>query len=187
MVKLLATVIVLIGLGSPFGDATVEGTRIGDHLQVEFAVTVEGAPVAVVVHAVDPGQSQETVSLGNRGGVQWAGVTDLDLMNYVIVFEAILADGEGIVSEPTTLFQLGLDPVLIGMGGGVDVVVDDGDEPLSATTRRWGWGALALAAAALALLAVWAMSDRNGGKQGASHSETPGAPKEPAEEPTEEI
>ncbi len=57
----------------------------------------------------------------------WGGVADLDVMNYVVVFEAVDADGEGTLSDPTTLLELGLDPALIGM---------DGDGPRGGSRRR---------------------------------------------------
>jgi hypothetical protein len=160
MAKLLAPLLALIVLGGAFGEATVDGSPFGAGLRVEFEVVVAGAPAAVVVHIVDPGQSQSTISLGNRGQGVWAGTTDLDLMNFVVVFEVVYPDGTGEVSEPTTLLGLGLDPSLLGMGPVVTSAPDDGEQPLSAATRRWGWGAAALAAIALSLLAVWAMGDR---------------------------
>ena len=186
MVSKVAALMAVVVLGSPFGEAAVEGTPVGDRLQVEFEVAVAGDPVAVAVHAVDPGQTQETISLGNRGGGVWAGLTDLDVMNYVIVFEVIYADGEGSVSGPTTLLELGLDPALIGMGEGVDVEADDGSQPLSPTTRRWGWGAVALTAVALALLAVWAMGDRVAGKHRGKHRGGRRSARRAAEEAAEE-
>ena len=167
MLNLAATLMTLIVLGGPFGEATVAGSPAGDRLQVEFEVVVAGAPAAVVVHAVDPGQSQETLSLGDRGGGVWGGIADVEVMNWVIVFEVVYPDGEGDVSEPTTLLELGLDPALIGMGGVIDLEPDDGDQPLSAMTRRWGWAAAALTAIALALVAVWAMGERVRGKHAA--------------------
>jgi hypothetical protein len=54
------------------------------------------------------------------------------------------------------------------MGPVVTVVPADGEQPLSATTRRWGWGAAALTAIALSLLAVWAMGERTNGKHSGS-------------------
>ncbi len=167
MGSVLVAVMAVIVLGGPFGEATVEGTLRGDRLEVEFTVVVGGSPAAVLVHVVDPGQDQETFSLGNRGGGVWGGIADLDVMNPVVVFDVVYPDGEGEVSEPTTLLELGLDPALIGMGPVPDVDSEDGDRPLSPTTRRWGWGAAALTAIALALLAVWAMGDRVTGKHAA--------------------
>ncbi len=167
MVNLLAAILVITALGGSFGEATVEGTDRGDRMQIEFAVAVAGAPVAVVVHAVDPGQTQLTISLGDRGRGVWAGIAEFDLMNYIVVFEVVYPDGTGEVSDPTTLLELGLDPALIGMGSVPVTGSDDVERPLSATTRRWGWGAAALTAIALALLAVWAMGERVRGKHAA--------------------
>jgi hypothetical protein len=160
----LAALLAVIVLGGPFGEATVEGAPAGDHLRVELEIAVAGSPAAVVAHAVDPGQTQETISLGDRGGGLWGGVADLEVMNFVLVFEVIYADGESALSGPTTLLELGMDPALLGMEEVVGVEGDDGSQPLSAETRRWGWGAVALVAVALALLAVWAMGDRVGSK-----------------------
>ena len=168
MVKMLAPLLTLIVLGGPFGEATVDGRPFEAGLRVEFEVVVGGAPAAVVAHIVDPGQLQSTVSLGNRGQGVWAGTADLDLMNFVVVFEVVYPDGAGEVSEPTTLLGLGLDPSLLGMGPVVPIAPVDGEQPLSATTRRWGWGAAALTALALSLLAVWAMGERVAGRHSGS-------------------
>ncbi len=169
-VSLVALLTVAV-LGGPFGEATAEGVPTGDRMRVEVEVVVAGSPAAVVVHAVDPGQSQETISLADRSGGAWGGIADLDLMNYVMVFEVIYPDGESSLSEPTTLLQLGLDPALIGMEEVAVVEADDGDQPLTASTKRWGWGAVALAAVALSLLAFWAMGERVNPKRGASEED----------------
>jgi hypothetical protein len=157
----LAAVLAAIVLGGPFGEATVDGTERGDGMRIEFEVVVGGSPTAVVVHVVNLGEDQETVSLTDRGGGKWGSVADLDLINYVAVFEVLYADGDGDVSDPVTLLELGLDPAVLGMGE-VTEPDEQTDEPLSASTLRWGWAAVALAAVALALLAVWAMGDRVG-------------------------
>jgi len=175
----LSTLLVIIVLGGPFGEATVEGTHSADRLRVEFEVEVEDAPVAVVVHVADPGQTQETISLGKRSPGVWGGLADLEVMNFVVVFEAIDANGQGTLSEPTTLLELGLDPALIGLEEVVPVGENEGDQPLSARTRRWGWGAAALTAVALALLAVWAMGDRVGGEHAPVRGKRPKPPEEP--------
>ena len=156
----LALVLASIVLGGPFGEATVDGTKSGDGIRVDFEVAVGGSPTAVVVHVMNPGESQETVSLTDRGGGRWGSIADVDRINYVAVFEVLFADGDGEVSDPVTLLELGLDPAVLGMGE-VPAPDEDTDEPLSAATRRWGWAALALVAISLALLAVWAMGDRN--------------------------
>ena len=157
----LALVLAVIVLGGPFGEATVGGIERGDGMRVEFAVEVGGSPAAVVVHVVNPGEDQQTVSLNDRGGGTWGSVADLDLINYVAVFEVLYPDGDGEVSDPVTLLELGLDPAVLGMGE-VTEPDEPTDEPLSPSTLRWGWGAVALTAVALALLAVWAMGDRPG-------------------------
>jgi hypothetical protein len=156
-----AVVLAAIVLGGPFGEATAEGVESGDGIRVDFEVTLGGSPTAVVVHVVNPGEDQETVSLTDRGGGRWGSVADLEQINYVAVFEVLYADGDGQVSDPVTLLELGLDPAVLGMGE-VPAPDEETDTPLSPVTRRWGWAALALGAVALALLAVWAMGDRNG-------------------------
>jgi hypothetical protein len=158
----LAIVLAAIVLSGPFEEAAVEGTQQGAGMRIDFEVAVGGEPTAVVVHVVNPGETQETVSLTDRGGGIWGSVADLDLVNYVAVFEVLYADGEGEVSDPATLLELGLDPAILGMGEVTVEGGDSGDRPLSPTTLRWGWGAVALVAVALALLAVWAMGDRDG-------------------------
>lgn len=149
-----------VDLGGAFGEASVDGTAVGAELLVDFEVEVGGNPTAVAAHVVDPGQTQETFSLIDRGAGRWGGAAQLDQINFVVVFEVLYAAGDGEVSEPTTLLQLGLDPELIGMAPPSGEADDGEAEGLTPATRRWGWGAVALAALALALLAVWAMGER---------------------------
>jgi hypothetical protein len=175
----LTALLMFIVLGAPFGEANVEGAPSADGLQVEFEVFVEGAPVAVVAHLADPGQTQQTVSLANRSGGVWGGVAGLDVMNYVVVFEAVDTGGEGTLSNPTTLLELGMDSGLLGMDGVVPGAEADKDSPLSPVTRRWGWGAAALTAIALALLALWAMGEKVRGKHAAPRGKRRKRPQEP--------
>ena len=175
----IAGLLAVIVLGGPFGEATAEGLPSASGLRVEFEVVVDGAPVAVVVHLADPGQAQQTISLGNRSGGVWGGIAGLDVLNYVVVFEAVDAGGGSTLSEPTTLLELGLDPAAIGMGDTVPGVDTDEDRPLSPVTRRWGWAAAALTAIALALLAVWAMGERVRGKHRAVRGKRRNRPEDP--------
>lgn len=159
MRHLLFALAVAIVLGGSFGEASADGRLVAGGLEADFEVEVAGTPAAVVVHVVDPGHDQQTFSLIERGGGRWGGIAVVEPNNYVIVFEALYADGDGELSDPTTLSELGVDPEVLGItvepapGG-------DEEEGLSKASLRRLWAAVALGATALALLAVWALGDR---------------------------
>lgn len=154
---LAAFLVFAVALGPSFRDGTVEGSPASpDELQLDIGVEVAGSPDAVIAHLIDPGNTQEPVSLAALGGGRWGGTATVERANLVVVFEAIRgADSD--VSEPATLLELGLDPTLLGLSPTTTV---PSEERLSPETVRWGWLGLALGAAALALLAFWALGER---------------------------
>jgi hypothetical protein len=164
VIRLLLLVVVLasppttegpgLDLGGEFGIASASAHGLSDErMNLELRVEAPGEEV-VVAHLIEPGGDQQTVPLVGRGGGVFGITTEVRRVDYVVVFEIVKQPPAQ--SPPRRLTDLGVAPALLGVAdGGADE--DDG---VSNTTRMWGWAALGLAATALAVLAVWALPDR---------------------------
>jgi hypothetical protein len=156
---LFGVVLLSLELGGAFGVGSVEGIAVSSgEIQVSMSVEVAGIPSSVVVHFVDPGDDQTTVSLVGRGEGRFSATATVERADLVVVFEAVWADGSSELSRPVTLTELGLDSSILLDGNGA-VTDEETELTLDATTERWGWAAVALGATALALLAWWALAD----------------------------
>lgn len=159
MRTLLVLLLLSAELGGGFGSATAEAVAVSSgEIEVTITVTVATRPVSVVAHLVDPGDDQQTVTLGDRGDGEYAGAAVTERADLVVVFEAIGADGSSELSRPVTLIELGVDPTIMLDDTSV-IGGDDDGLTLDAATERWGWAAVALGAAALSLVAWWALAD----------------------------
>ena len=165
MVKLVALVVLLIPLASPFGEATATATSTDGGLWLDVSVEVRGTPVAVVVRGVGAGGSElPPVALADQGDGTWAGIVQLPVIeNILLGFEAIPATGPTTMSEFHTLTELGVDRAVLAIdrpessfGGEI------AEEMVTADSQRWGWLGLAAGAAALTLLALWAIGSVRG-------------------------
>ena len=159
MAGLLVTLLLLLPLSPPFGEASATASSAEDGLRLEVAVEVTGTPVAVVVRGVAAGEEElPPVALSDRGDGVWQGIVDLPVVeNILLGFEFIPGRGEVKVSELNLLTDLGVDRAVFEA-----VVPPSGfgasdDEPLSPQGQRWGWLGLGAGAAALFLLALWAL------------------------------
>jgi hypothetical protein len=165
MLVLLASLLLLLPLDPPFGEAAATAADVDDRLLLEVSVEVEGSPVAVVVRGVGSGNAElPPVALGNKGDGLWAGLVDLPVVeNILLGFEIIPQQGPAIVSELNTLTDLGVDRAVFAMD---DVPTGLGEESPLITNegRRWGWLGVAAGAAALMLVALWA-GDFLGGRR----------------------
>jgi hypothetical protein len=151
---LLIGLLAAVQIGGAFGEAAAEIEELAEEsmiidLEVEVGVSAE----AVVAHFSFDGESDFTMPLLDRGDGVFGVRTELEPLNYVIVFEAV---GAGDVSEAWTLTSLGADFGAAVESDGAASVDGSGDE-LSDETRRVGWLALALAAASLSALAFWVL------------------------------
>jgi len=154
---LLAALLVLLPLSTPFGEATATASSVDGGLWIEVAVEVTDSPVAVVVRGWGPGGSElPPVALADRGNGLWEGVVSLPVIeNILIGFESIPAQGPTIVSELHTLTELGVDRAIFTFDD-PDTGFGEEDEPLvTPEGARWGWLGVAAGAAALALIAFW--------------------------------
>jgi hypothetical protein len=154
---LLAALLVLLPLSTPFGEATATASSVDGGLWIEVAVEVTDSPVAVVVRGRGPGGSElPPVALADRGNGLWEGVVSLPVIeNILIGFESIPAQGPTIVSELHTLTELGVDRAIFTFDD-PDTGFGEEDEPLvTPEGARWGWLGVAAGAGALALIAFW--------------------------------
>jgi hypothetical protein len=145
-----------VPVGGVFGDATATAEVASEgRILVDFRI--EGpADSAVVAHLIDPGDNQETVTLGSQTDGVFTGSIVVENANLVVVFEALTTNGASTLSEPTTLLDLGVDTVVLGYPDPA-IVTDDSEPPLvSPENQRLLWAAGGAVAAALALVAFWA-------------------------------
>lgn len=156
-------------LGGGFGEASAEVSDATEtsmilDLQVEVAVSAE----AVVAHLSFQDEDDFAMPLLDRGGGVYGVRTELEPKNYVVVFEAVGAEGE--LSEPATLVTLGAD-LDFGAGGVPGASGDAGEDDLSDRTVRFGWLALALGAASLSALAFWVLGGRDDSEEAGDEEE----------------
>jgi hypothetical protein len=180
MVGLVAALLLMLPLSSPFGEATATANSVDDGLRLDVSVEVEGQPVAVLVRGVGEGDAElPPVALANRGDGFWEGIVDLPVVaNILLGFEFIPTRGAATVSEMHTLSELGVDYAIFELGRVPTGFGSDADDPLvSAEGRRWGWLGLAAGTAALTLLAVWTI----GGYRSRRDEEAPEAELEDVE------
>lgn len=159
MNALALLVLAAVQLGGGFGEASAEVSDLSESsmvldLQVEVAVSAD----AVVAHLTFDEETELTMPLLDRGGGIYGVTTEAEPKNYVVVFEAVGAQGE--LSEPITLFNLGAD-LDFGAGEVPGAPAESGEEDLSDRTVRFGWLALALGAASLSALAFWVLGGRD--------------------------
>lgn len=160
MAVLIAALMFLVPLSSPFGEATATATSAVDGLRLEVSVEVEGSPVAVVVRGIGSGSSElPPVALAGRGDGLWEGIVEIPIVeNILIGFEIIPGQGPATVSELHTLTELGVDAALFSLDNPTTAFGESDDDPLvTPEGERWGWLGLAAGAAALTLLSFWAI------------------------------
>jgi hypothetical protein len=148
-----------IELGGTFGLASAEAVAVSSgEIEVTLSVEVGGNPASVVAHFIDPGDNQETVTLGHQGAGTYEGTALVERADLIVVFEAIGAGATSELARPITLTELGVDPALL-LEGSSTIEPQENELTLNAATERWGWAALGLGAGALSLLAWWALAD----------------------------
>lgn len=157
MMKVVAAAILAaVEIGGSFGMASAEIDSISDaSMTIDIEVEVTTSAQAVVAHLSFDGETDITLPLLDRGEGIFGIRTELEPLNYLVVFEAI-GDGGGL-SDPVSFQDMGADFGTDGVGGsgGGD------DDDLSDGTRQAGWLALALVAASLSALAFWVLGGRD--------------------------
>ncbi len=153
----LSIMLVLLPLSAPFEEATATATSLDGGLRIDVSVEVRGAPVAVIVRGLAPGDSElPPVALADRGDGRWEGIVQLPVVeNILIGFESIPQQGPAVVSELHTLTELGVDSAIFSLDNPDTGFGDDDDSLVTPEGARWGWLGLAAGTAALALIAYW--------------------------------
>ncbi len=147
--------IAAVVLGGVFGSANATIVSIDDEVMVvDFRVEVVASAESVVAHLSFDNEPELTLPMLEREPGIFGLQTELELKNYVVVFETLGEEGER--SEPVTLAQMGA--VLPRAEGGTATTVDD--EGLSEESESLLWLAVALGAASLSLIAFWALGGR---------------------------
>lgn len=161
MKQVVAFVFVSVALGGGFGNAAASATVNNDGT-LDVQLQVEVVADTVVAHVIEPGGSQETISLVRRADGTFGGTVTTPRANRVVVFEALVGD-ESTSARPVTLLDLGVPGSLIGVDGPDLLTREPGSEAIMFNLGRSEtiWMAVALLAVALALVAWWAAGPRS--------------------------
>lgn len=150
MIGLIAAVIV----GGVFGSASAVVESVDDaSMVIDMSVEVMSSADTVVAHLSFDDDPPLTLPLLDRGNGLFGLTTELDLKNYIVIFEVV---GEA-TSDPVTLTQLGAQ--LGPESAGVTTTTVEG--AMSEESRRSLWLAVALGAASLSVLAIWVLGGRD--------------------------
>ena len=156
-VNLLAAIIALVTLTSPFGDAEASAIDLDEGLTVDVVVEVTGTFEAVLVRPFSSFEELPPTALADLGDGTWAGAVRLPTAwNWSVVFDALTRGGESSRSEGVSLLELGVDPVVVG----VEPTGPAPSDPIPATTW-WLVGGVVLALVALGLLGWWTFADQS--------------------------
>lgn len=143
----IAAMIMALGLGGGFTDASAEAT-VETATSVEVALTVSTDPGSqVVVHAVDPGGEQRTAAMLEAAPGVYRTRLSTRPIDLVIVFENL---GTGEQSDPARLSELGAAPELVG-------ALPPAAPPEAPEDFSLLWLGAGLAAASLSALAFWVL------------------------------
>lgn len=159
---LVSVLTAAIVLGGDFGVASAAGEpAVGNRILVTFEVEVLTSADVVVAHLIQPGDEQETISLSGDSAGVFRGAATVPKADLVVVFEVVQGPGDGVLSRPATLTELGLDPVLFG---DLTPPIDE-STPSDPDLSIGGPLTVAIISGVLsiALLAWWALSGRRAG------------------------
>lgn len=169
---ILIAVMAAAQIGGSFGEARVDLDEMTeDSMIIDLEVEVGVSAEAVVAH-FSFGDQRIMVPLLDRGGGVYGVRTELEPVNYVVVFEAV---GPGELSDAWTLAALGAEFGSTDAAGSQPA--DIPEEDLSDETQRFGWLALALGAASLSALAFWVLGgeDKEAGADAVEERDDQGA------------
>lgn len=142
--------------GGPFGEVSAIG-EVGPTDTVVVMFRVEAAAGnSVVAHIIDPGNTQEMVTLSETDVGVYTGEATTEVADLIVVFE-MLDIGTSQLSAPHTFTELGVDPLVLGYPTEVPVgdPTEDSVREISPENRRLLWIAVALIASSLSLVAFW--------------------------------
>ncbi len=149
---ILLAMLFSVTLASPFGEAEARALKIDSGMTIELSAAVDGGRSAVLARAVALAGELPPVALVDQGNGTWIGILRLAGREDVkVAFEAIDGGGDSVISDLTSLTDLGVDPAVISSTRPVRLPPED-------TGPNW-WlvGGVIAGLAALALLVVWAV------------------------------
>lgn len=145
----LAFLFLAVTLSPPFGEAEATALTIRPDFTFEIYVEVSGAPDTVLARFIGLGGELDPVVMSDLGGERYGAVVGLTRAeNLTVGFEAIRDDGS-ILSDVTTLQELGIDQAVFASPEATPVTDDPGPSYV------WLLVGAAAAALALVLLGVW--------------------------------
>lgn len=154
---ILFALLLSVTLAAPFGDAEARALEMGSGMTIEVSVAVDGGRSAVLARVVAIAGELPPVALVDQGNGRWVGILRLSGREDVrVAFEAIGGGGESVISDLTTLTELGVDPAVISPSRPTRPPVEESGP------NWWLLGGVAAGLAALVLLVVWAVDDKTG-------------------------
>ena len=163
----MRALIAAVVLGGAFGSASATVVSIeGNVMTVDIEVEVQVSAQSVVAHLDFDDDPTFTVPLLDRGEGRFGVVTQLEPVNYIVVFEVLGPEPD--VSEPVSMAQLGVD-LLPEIGTTTTTIPEE--DGLSPDSRRLLWLAIALGAGSLSVLAFWVLGGRDSDSDGEDDGE----------------
>lgn len=152
---ILFALLLSVTLTAPFGNAEARALEIDSGMTIEVSVVVEGGRSAVLARAVALAGELPPVALVDQGNGTWVGILRFSGREDVTVaFEAIDGGGESVISDLTSLTDLGVDPAVISPTRPTQL------PPEETGPNWWLVGGIAAGLGALILLVVWAAGNR---------------------------
>jgi len=150
--------LVAVTLAPPFGVAEATALEAGPPFVVSVTVTVSGEPEVVLMRPISAAGELPPVAMVARGEGEWGGVLRLTAREDLhLAFEVLQREGTTVISDPSTLVDLGVDPAVFTLASPT-TTTDAG----ASLPTGFGWLAAAVVAVvgSIAAVAVWAGAGR---------------------------
>lgn len=156
--RMLMALLLLVEAGTGFGAASASAEPASSQtIRLDVSVEAPTDDGPVVAHLFLPGEDEVVQAMAERSPGRWGAVVELRAADWTVVFEATAA---GVLSEPLTLTELGVDPVTVGGGPGS---ADGRDEGPGAETSGPAGPVAAIVAVFLVVVvvgSVWVLTPR---------------------------
>jgi hypothetical protein len=156
-VSVLIAILASVVLAAPFSTAEAAAVDDTDGLMVEITVEYASGAEAVIVRPFSEFEELPPTAMSDQGEGVWSALVRFPTAeNWSVAFEAFPSDGGSVVSDNTTLLDMGVDPVVVRS----DVQAPLPSDPLIPEGSWWLVVGIALAFAALIVLAFWTFGGR---------------------------
>lgn len=145
----------MVTLSPPFAEAEARALTIRPDFTFEVFVEVSGESSTVLARFVGVAGELEPVLMADLGDGRYGAVVELTRAENLTVGFELIRDGQTILSDLTTLEELGIDPAVFTSPEATPVTDDPGPSPV------WLFVAVGAAILALVLLGIWAFWGRN--------------------------